>query len=113
MFQAVESLTDSDGPGSPSDVPAAKKKRKRSQRKKREPLDSETAVRCILGKPCKCQLRCMTVFGKQQMFEKLCEFRGEWVSLHKLDQDQVVPQWNLVFVLFCITKTREFCLLYI
>lgn len=93
MFQDVDRLS-SDGSDSLGGAPVAAAKRatnaKRERSKpKRKPLSLEQSLRCALGKACKCKQGCMAVFSQPEHFSKLQEFRKNWETLHKLDQDQV------------------------
>lgn len=112
MFEAVDQFS-SDGSetGPPSPVVETKSKNKKKRIKREQnPVDPEPRLRATLGKACKCKLGCMAHFTKQERFERLLAFRKEWDDLHKLDQDQVAPQFIywVLFVMACFLTC--FCL---
>lgn len=109
LFQAVEAL--SDGGSSEHMAQLAGRKRKRSRKivaaERHAELSSEDSLRRMLQTyRCPCARRnCVAVFPSAHRFQELLSFRQEWASLHKLDQDQVVPRlcfyrvelWGLVY----------------
>ena len=100
-FADVTALSDEDGGdyqtgGSAPSAPPRKRKREQIHSDFKERLSSEDSLRKMLAKPCrkKCSLHCFDAIHVHQ----LKQFRDEWVSLHKLDQDQIVCRQQLLFV---------------
>lgn len=56
---------------------------------KKERMTNEKSLRSVLGKPCHCNHRCFAEFVNHERFGKFVEFRKQFLSMHKLDQDQV------------------------
>ena len=55
------------------------------------PLDQETRLRCVLGKPCWCKRgQCLQQFVPDDMFCALLDYRTSLFSLRKIDQDHCV-----------------------
>lgn len=70
----------------------------------KQPVDAQTALRAILGTPCRRKRRqCMSAFQNEQ-FQPLLEYRKSFASMHKLDQDHLVSRsvscWLGMFVVF-------------
>ena len=87
------------GPKAPS-----KKKRKRvsSGPSVKDRLSSDALVKNFLATKSKCCGRnCLTKFRQPELFGKLMEFRKEFSSLSKRDQDHVVPDFSTRAV-YCI-----------
>lgn len=76
----------------------SKNKRKRRRATElppmRERLTSESYLKSTLGKAClKCKQSCMGRFSTDEKLAELKAFRDHWVSLNKLDQDQLVARF--------------------
>ena len=56
---------------------------------KKERMTNENSLRAVLGKPCHCNQGCFAKFVNPEPFGKFVEFRKQFLSMHKLDQDQV------------------------
>ena len=90
----VAVLSESDCKGSlvpepPPPVHQGAKRRRLSSQPSRPAsgVDPPTALRAILGKPCRCKRRnCMAFFATEK-FDSLLEYRQSFFTLHKLDQD--------------------------
>lgn len=82
-------------------LPRQGARRKRLKRKRstdlpsmRERLTSESCLKNVLTKKCiKCKFGCREKFSTELKFTEWRKFREHWVSLSKLDQDQIVT-WN-------------------
>ena len=91
----ILSQSEDEGPLVP-EPPKVQKGRKRRgskspQAKSAGHVDPETALRAILGTPCRCKrTQCMSVFTGDR-FHSLLEYRQSFSALHKLDQDHSVP----------------------
>ena len=99
MPVSCEILTVSDSDGEDNrEVPRnnCKLRSRNGSRHKRKcklvtPLDQETRLRCVLGKPCWCkQGQCLQHFVPDHMFWALLDYRTSLFSLHKIDQDHCV-----------------------
>ncbi len=91
------------GPPLAADQRRCKNKRKRRRATElppmKERLTSESYLKATLGKKCfKCKQNCMGRFATDEKLAELQTFRDHWVSLNKLDQDQLVA-WFIVGVL--------------
>lgn len=64
-------------------------KRHTAATSKKERMTNENSLRAALGKPCHCNQICFAKFVNQEPFGKFVEFRKHFLSMHKLDQDQV------------------------
>lgn len=73
-------------------------KRKAASQKKKEP-DDIVQIQAMLGKKCSCKPCCRDVFRSRDGVQKVLKFRSEWKALHKLDQDEVVPRFELASML--------------
>lgn len=97
----VVALSASDGeePLIPEPPPLRQQKRKRSfagvsigEQQGKKSVDPEIRLGQLLGSRCKCKKRdCFREFSEKDIFSKLLKYRNEYFSLHKLDQDHVVP----------------------
>ena len=99
VLRAVDTVSSDaeDEPDRPKDGAGRKRlKRKRSTDlpSMRERLTSESCLKKVLTKKCiKCKFGCRDKFSKELKFKEWRQFREHWVSLSKLDQDQIVT-WN-------------------
>lgn len=106
----ILTVSDSDGEGNGESVrkDCQLRSRKRSKHKQKRrlvnPIDQETRLRCILGRPCWCKRgRCLQQFLPADVFHSLLDYRTSLHSLHKIDQDHCV---------FGLTSVFWLCLLY-
>ena len=59
----------------------------------KENLASDVHCRALLGRNClSCKRSCLTVFLQKDRFKRFLEFRSNWSSVHKLDQDKSALQ---------------------
>ena len=75
-----------------------KNKRRRATDKPsvKERLTSESYLTQMVGKKClKCKQNCMIRFSTEEKMMELRSFRDHWVSLNKLDQDQIAAWFTL------------------
>jgi hypothetical protein len=89
---ALLSESDGEGPLAP-EPPSPVHRRAKRRRLSSQPsppassVDPPTALRAILGKPCRCKRRnCLALFATER-FDSLLEYRQSFFTLHKLDQD--------------------------
>ena len=55
--------------------------------------DLEQNLKALLGRKCvSCKHGCFQKFSSAAKLQSLREFKKDWTSLHKLDQDQVAPR---------------------
>lgn len=103
------------------------KKRKRQEVSDafKERLSSKESLKQLLLKSCtKCKQGCLQKLKPPDKFQELLEFRKDWVSLHKLDQDRLVfdrmkailreadgsgtlPVWKLLGVKVCLKAWKR------
>ena len=97
----VDELTDSSSCGlelKEVELPRRKRRRKRSRvlgkaQDSKEKLASDVHCRALLGRHClSCKRSCLTVFLQKDRFRRFLEFRANWSSIHKLDQDKIALQ---------------------
>lgn len=68
-----------------------KRKREESTERVRRNMTDESKLRGLLQKACVgCKHRCLEKWKNSSMFQKLLDFRKDWASLHKTDQDVVL-----------------------
>lgn len=106
VIDEVNELTDSSSRSAElRDIGLRRRRRKRkrsravleSDRKKR--LTHEAHCRALLGRVCKsCKRSCLNVFLQRDRFRRFMEFRANWKSVHKLDQDKIVIQLHVVLI---------------
>ena len=100
VLQRVDTISSSAEDDEPH-LPRQGARRKRLKRKRstdlpsmRERLTSESCLKKVLTKKCiKCKFGCRDKFSEELKFQEWRKFREHWVSLSKIDQDQIVT-WN-------------------
>lgn len=102
----ILTVSESDGEDNGESVrkDCQRRSRKRSKHKQKRklvnPIDQETRLRCILGRPCWCKHgRCLQQFLPADVFSSLLDYRTSLHSLHKIDQDHCVFGLTSVFCL--------------
>ena len=74
-------------------------KRRKRVRKKRPQVNDLVQIQVMLSKiSAKCKSGCRDHFRRKEALQRLVSFRKEWAELHKLDQDNVVPQHKKTIV---------------
>ena len=80
-----ESESDLDNLDGPQRLPP-----KRNPAAKAVALNDPVRLRATLGKNCRCKKQnCFEAFTSRERFQSLTEFRNEFVSMHKIDQDRI------------------------
>ena len=102
----VEALSDA----SSADEPPQRRRKKPRLEKVHLSLDHELRLRAVVGRNCCCKKKnCFAQFSSGDDFQAFQKFRADWVSFHKLDQDQIVSG-PMLFIVDGVNGLRHFLL---
>ena len=133
LFRSVGALSGDSGSdrASSPELPACGRKRRKKRKRQevsdafKKRLSSKESLKNLLLKSCtKCKRGCLQKFKGPKIFENLVDFRKDWISLDKLDQDRLafdrmkailqeaaqdgtLPVWKLLGISVCLKAWKR------